>query len=190
MAPYLIPIAPGVTNTSILTVDDEAANGYTMAGVPDGLGAYDNGHGTITLLMNHEMRPGAGAVHDHGADGALTASANGRQLILSEDPGNNPRQARVYAYTLRTDRLTAILEHDPALFTDDPGSVYGTDEESSGTIDVSRYFGRGSYLMTTQAHSSTRLGSTSASDELVEDRQLQLVRVPRTDNGQGSKRGH
>ena len=31
-----------------------------MVGIPDGLGAYDNGDGTMTVLMNHELgRPQA-----------------------------------------------------------------------------------------------------------------------------------
>ena len=42
---------------SILTAGD-SVNGYRMAGWPDGLGAYDNGDGTFTLLMNHELSEG------------------------------------------------------------------------------------------------------------------------------------
>jgi hypothetical protein len=61
-APYVLPIAPGVTTTSILTTGDAvpltgATGGgqYRMGGIPDGLGAYDNGDGTFTVLMNHEI---------------------------------------------------------------------------------------------------------------------------------------
>ena len=28
---------------------------YRMARIPDGLGAFDNGEGTITVLMSHEL---------------------------------------------------------------------------------------------------------------------------------------
>ena len=72
-SPYLLPIAPGVTNTSLLTVGDAAVNGYRMVGIPDGLGAYDNGDGTITVLMNHELRPDRGTVRAHGAKGAFVS---------------------------------------------------------------------------------------------------------------------
>lgn len=39
--PYVLPVAPGVTITSLLTVDDagSARNGFEMVGIPDGLGA-------------------------------------------------------------------------------------------------------------------------------------------------------
>ena len=52
--PYLTPIQAGLQFASILTVGD-AVGGYRMVGIPDGLGAYDNGNGTITVLMNHEI---------------------------------------------------------------------------------------------------------------------------------------
>jgi hypothetical protein len=42
-----------------------------MAGTPDGLGAFDNGDNTFTVVMNHEFSPGAGAVHAHGATGSF-----------------------------------------------------------------------------------------------------------------------
>ncbi|HLL88087.1 MAG TPA: hypothetical protein VK324_02175, partial [Tepidisphaeraceae bacterium] len=54
-SPYVTPRAPGVTTTSILSVGD-GVGGYRMAGVPDGLGAFDNGDGTFTVLMHHELR--------------------------------------------------------------------------------------------------------------------------------------
>ena len=36
------------------------ADGWQMVGIPDGLGAFDNGDGTFTVLMNHELSPDAG----------------------------------------------------------------------------------------------------------------------------------
>src|SRR5258705_10764438 len=44
-SPYLISTATGVTYTSILSAND-SINGYKMSGIPDGLGAFDNGDGT------------------------------------------------------------------------------------------------------------------------------------------------
>jgi len=52
VAPYLQPMVPGVKITSILTTG-EFVGAYKMGGIPDGLGAYDNGNGTFTVLMNH-----------------------------------------------------------------------------------------------------------------------------------------
>lgn len=74
--PYLVANAPGVEFTSILIAGDAAESGrggYRMAGIPDGLGAYDNGDGSITVLMNHELGRGIGAVHAHGSAGAFVS---------------------------------------------------------------------------------------------------------------------
>lgn len=68
--------------TSLLTVGDsvnlkpDGINPYRMVGIPDGLGAYDNGNGTITVLMTHEISPTAanpGIVRAHGAAGAFVS---------------------------------------------------------------------------------------------------------------------
>lgn len=71
-APYLVRHAPGVSLTSVLTTGD-AVGGYRMAGVPDGLGAYDNGDGTFTVLMNHEHAKDAGVPRAHGGTGAFVS---------------------------------------------------------------------------------------------------------------------
>lgn len=77
--PYLVPSAPGVEIKPLLTVGEsvpETGNpggAYQMVGIPDGLGAYDNGDGTFTVLMNHELRPDRGAVRDHGSKGAFVS---------------------------------------------------------------------------------------------------------------------
>lgn len=70
---YLQPIAPGWEVRPILTVGEAAANGYRMAGIPDGLGAFDNGDGTFTLLMNHEIAAGRGVARTHGSTGAFVS---------------------------------------------------------------------------------------------------------------------
>src|SRR5215212_300211 len=69
-APYLLAAHPGVVTRSILSVGDGVA-GYRMAGIPDGLGAFDNSDGTFTLLMNHELRESVGVTRAHGAKGAF-----------------------------------------------------------------------------------------------------------------------
>ena len=51
---YLTPTSPGWSATSLLTVGD-SIGGYLMIGIPDGLGAYSNGNGTMTVLANHEI---------------------------------------------------------------------------------------------------------------------------------------
>jgi hypothetical protein len=64
-APYLVRHVPGVTLTSLLSSGDSVGE-YRMAGTPDGLGAYDNGDGTFTVLMNHEFGAGVSVPRSHG----------------------------------------------------------------------------------------------------------------------------
>jgi hypothetical protein len=70
--PYLIRLAPGIVTKSVITTGD-SAGGYRMAGIPDGLGAFDNGDGTFTVLMNHEIPANLGVVRAHGATGAFVS---------------------------------------------------------------------------------------------------------------------
>jgi hypothetical protein len=77
-SPYVLREEPGVVTRSILTVGDSVnakpdGTAYRMVGIPDGLGAYDNGNGTFTVLMNHELTPTSGIVRAHGARGAFVS---------------------------------------------------------------------------------------------------------------------
>lgn len=91
-SPYVLPTQGNVTTYSLLSVGDTPrGSSYQMAGIPDGLGAYDNGNGTFTVLMNHEFGNNSGIVRDHGAAGAFIseyvidkstfAVVSGRDLI-------------------------------------------------------------------------------------------------------------
>ena len=96
--PYILPTAKNYKTTSLLTVTDTVARTggggtYSMVGIPDGLGAYDNNDGTFTLLMGHELGSSAGVTRDHGGKGAFVsewiinkstlAVVSGRDLIQS-----------------------------------------------------------------------------------------------------------
>ena len=70
--PYVLPLLPGGATTSILSVGD-SIGGYRMAGLADGLGAFDNLDGTFTVLMNHEMGNTAGVIRAHGAKGSFVS---------------------------------------------------------------------------------------------------------------------
>jgi len=71
-SPYLLPAAPGVRTTAILTAGDKVGN-YMMAGLADGTGAYDNGNGTFTFLVSHELGNTLGVNRAHGAKGAFVS---------------------------------------------------------------------------------------------------------------------
>ncbi len=83
---YLVPSAPSVAITPILSVGDTVSDNYAtndgavgvspdyrMVGIPDGLGAFDNGNGTFTVLMNHELGNTVGIARDHGGNGAFVS---------------------------------------------------------------------------------------------------------------------
>lgn len=75
---YVLPSTGEWKTTSLLTTGDSVnskANGspYRMVGIPDGLGAYDNGDGTFTVLMNQELGSNLGTTRDHGAIGAFVS---------------------------------------------------------------------------------------------------------------------
>jgi hypothetical protein len=68
--PYITPVLPGVQVQSILTAGDsvnlkpDGVNPYLMVGVPDGLGGFDNGDGTFTLLMKGAVKCSGSAHSD------------------------------------------------------------------------------------------------------------------------------
>ncbi|MGY3604978.1 MULTISPECIES: phytase [unclassified Bradyrhizobium] len=68
--PYLVSSDSHVYTQSLLTAGD-SVGGYKMAGIPDGLGAFDNGDGTFTVLMNHEIGGNLGVARAHGGTGAF-----------------------------------------------------------------------------------------------------------------------
>lgn len=77
--PYVVPTNPAVGTQAILTVGEsvnfkpDGVTPYVMVGIPDGLGAYDNGDGTFTVLMNHELGNTVGVVRAHGNKGAFVS---------------------------------------------------------------------------------------------------------------------
>ncbi|MBI4692442.1 MAG: hypothetical protein HY749_00285 [Gammaproteobacteria bacterium] len=86
--PYLLATQPGYTVTSLLTVGD-SVGGYRLGGIPDGLGAYDNGNGTFTLLVNHEWSAGAGSAHGVLGAGAYVSKWIVDKSTLSVVSGSN-----------------------------------------------------------------------------------------------------
>jgi hypothetical protein len=77
-SPYLVGVAPGVGFESIITAGD-TVGGFTFGGIPDGLGAFDNGNGTYTLIVAHELNSSEGVAHAHNA-----ATGNGKGAYLDK----------------------------------------------------------------------------------------------------------
>ena len=105
--PYVQPLdATAVQIQSLLTVNNLAAGGLSampMAGVPDGLGAFPDGSGKVTVLANHELQATQGSVRAHGTIGSFVSKwtldpvsgdvTNGSDLMTSVDYSGTPATA-------------------------------------------------------------------------------------------------
>ncbi|MCI0652467.1 MAG: phytase [Planctomycetes bacterium] len=103
--PYLLPNAtlePGTVETiSILTVGD-VIDGYTMVGIPDGMGAWhagDDDEDTFDLAVNHELRFDRGIVRAHGSIGAFVSRWTIDSDDLSVTEGQDHAQSADDVYT-------------------------------------------------------------------------------------------
>jgi len=103
--PHLVPSQPGVVYKDFLTVGD-SVGGYKMAGLPDGTGAFDNGDGTFTYLVAHEMNNTQGAVHAHGAVGAFISKWTVRKSDLTVLAGEDLIK-KVYLWDAATSTYAA-----------------------------------------------------------------------------------
>jgi len=63
-------VIPDDTFTDLITA---VPNSYGMAGIPDGMGSFDNGDGTFTVLMNHEIGNTSGTTRAHGSSGSFVS---------------------------------------------------------------------------------------------------------------------
>ena len=108
--PYLLSSDSQVYTESLLTVGDGAGS-YKMVGIPDGLGAFDNGDGTFTVLMNHELGDTAGIVRAHGAAGAFVSEWTFDKTTLQVKSGHDLIQ-NVFTYDAAS---KSYVEHNAAL---------------------------------------------------------------------------
>jgi hypothetical protein len=83
--PFMEPLAPGYSVQSLFSAGDtvnlgpDGATPYRFVGLPDGLGAFDNGDGTFTVLVNHELSAQSGVPRRHGVNGAFVT-----RLLMSK----------------------------------------------------------------------------------------------------------
>ncbi len=143
--PYLLGSEPNVRFTSIATVGDTIGtktdgSAYRMVGIPDGLGAFDNGNGTITVLMNHELGQTVGVVREHGAIGAFVSQLVINKATLAVESAKdaisqvqlwNDSTGSFQTSTYAIGRLCSadLAEQSAYVFTDVDGTVYGTQDK-------------------------------------------------------------
>lgn len=71
---WIKPVKEDWKVTPLLNVGDRVGKtGYRMVGVPDGLGAMDNGDGTLSVFMNHELASDMGKLRAHAGRGAFVS---------------------------------------------------------------------------------------------------------------------
>jgi hypothetical protein len=116
--PYVLPVAPGVSTQSLLTVGDNV-NGYKMVGVPDGLGAFDAGGRTFGLLINQEIGKTAGLPRAHGQKGSFisrwTIDRQSHAVTAGSDliqPGVEYYDYNARAYTTSQNPLPGLTNRD------------------------------------------------------------------------------
>lgn len=143
--PYLVPATDDVSFTSIITVGDEV-DGYPFVGIPDGLGAYDNGDGTFTALVNHELRAELGGERAFGApsgafiskwtiDAADLTVKAGEDLITAANDWDFGTQTWVattdpFSRFCSADLPPAGAFYDAATGLGTPNLIYMTGEET------------------------------------------------------------
>lgn len=108
---------------------------------------------SLSILINADAGGYGNPAALHNPDN-IDTSAN--SLMIQEDPGSHNGyppgggpSARVWRYDFASGALTVAAEVDQSA---DPAAREGT-WESSGILDVSKYFGPGTWLVNVQAHS-------------------------------------
>ncbi len=154
-APYLVPAA-GWSVTSLLTAGN-SVGGYTMGGLPDGLGAFDNGDNTFTVLMNHEWASNA-----TGTVGVGAAAPTNPQAAHTQNPGATVGGSYVSQWVVDKSTLQVISGKD--LIT----QTYAWDkalQQSSSianlTTTFSRFCSADLPMASALFNSATGLGSTA-----------------------------
>lgn len=121
--------------------------------------------GTIEALLDGTE---AGNMFDN-----MTVNSRG-QVLPQEDVGNQGHLGKIWLYTIATNKLLQIAEHDQKRFGNigiPATAPFNQDEESSGIVDMSSILGEGWYLLDVQAH-------YPIAGELVEGGQLLALHIP------------
>jgi len=93
-------------------------------------------------------------------------------VIIQEDPGNQAHTAKIWQYTIATDTLKLIADHDASRFVAGGANFITQDEETSGIFDASQFLGPGWLIANVQAHTA------NPDPELVEFGQLVAIFNP------------
>jgi hypothetical protein len=189
--PYLRAVDPGYEVRPLLSVGDSVPETsdptlrYQMLGVPDGLGAFANDDGTITLYMNHELpsdgtsEPVLGAPLNRGAlvsrftldaQGNVISGERAYDQVYNEDllVGPAPQADNT---TPSFGRFCSAVLAGPAEGLDRP--IYFTNEEAEALNNRGvrgSFDGRGGLsvaIFDNEIHTLPKLGRFSKENTLV-----------------------
>lgn len=145
--PYLVPTAAGVSFAPVLTTGD-SVGGFTFGGTPDGLGAFDNGDGTLTLLVGHEysLSESVGFGHAHNAS-----------LSTDADPATNPAGSYIDRLVIRKSDL-AVLSGGDQIRTILDGATFAP--VTGNALNINRFCSADLAAPTAFFNPATGLGTT------------------------------
>jgi hypothetical protein len=99
--------------------------------------------GTVTALLDGTEGPKM--MDNIGMD-------NFGHLLIQEDVGGNIHNGKIWQYTVATDAVKLVAEHDQTRFITGGSNFLTIDEESSGMMDMQHILGPGMFLLVDQAH--------------------------------------
>ena len=131
------------------TNDPASATGNLSRESKDTPGARVDSGGVWRLTFNDAVDPLKGAslellltgqeLIDMNMPDNIAVDENG-YLLLQEDPGNNEVLSRVIAYRISDGKLATLAQFDSQYFTTGKPAFMTKDEETSGIINVNKYF--------------------------------------------------
>jgi hypothetical protein len=126
---WIKPFKQGWQVKPLLNVGERVGErGYRMAGVPDGLGIMDNGNGTLSIFMNHELASDMGKLRSHSGRGAFVSHwtldaatlkvVEGRDLVRKVALWLSDEHKHVFAASYNFNRLCSADLAKPSAFYD------------------------------------------------------------------------
>ncbi|QPN60646.1 choice-of-anchor I family protein [Synechococcus sp. CBW1002] len=136
-----LQISSLITNGEFTNGLEPGASVYTPTGIFDGLGAYDNGDGTYTVLANSELNNGTGTPYVVG--GVALNGARIHKLIVDKDVDDDASNGYQSAVIDGGIAYTTIVDANGNLVTDAAQLNGGFNRFCSGSFEIADRFGAG-----------------------------------------------
>ncbi|WP_198006477.1 choice-of-anchor I family protein [Cyanobium sp. PCC 7001] len=130
-----------LTNGEFTNGLEPGSSVYAPTGILDGLGAFDNGDGTYTVLANSELNRGTGTPYLVGT--AALTGARIHKLIVDKDTDDDASNGYQSALIAGGIAYTSIIDADGNLVTDAAQIGGGFNRFCSGSFEMANRFGEG-----------------------------------------------